>query len=155
VSAPRTSVTIRAAVAADLNELAALEEECFPDPWARSTLQTALDDEKTLLLVAECGGAVCGYATAWTILDEGELTRMAVTRHARGQGIGAALLQAVWRECWRRGARVVFLEVRAGNEVARRLYERCGFARTGVRRRYYADGEDAVVMKISVSPASL
>jgi len=44
--------------------------------------------------------------------------------------------------------RVIFLEVRAGNVVARRLYRLVGFKDLGVRRGYYGPGQDAIVMEL-------
>ena len=47
----------------------------------------------------------------------------------------------------------VLLEVRQSNEVAQRLYTRHGFVPIGRRRRYYqAPPEDAVVMRLTLSP---
>jgi ribosomal-protein-alanine N-acetyltransferase len=144
------AVALRAAKLADLEAIVRLENVSFAEPWTRSTLRAALTDEHTQVLLAEREGAACGYAVVWNILDEGELTSLAVAPDARGQGIGATLLKAALRACRRRGARTVFLEVRVDNVAARRLYERCGFTRAGLRRGYYGDGADAVVMKISL-----
>ena len=44
----------------------------------------------------------------------------------------------------------VFLEVAAANGPAGLLYEGAGFVRCGVRRRYYADGGDALVLRLSL-----
>ena len=141
-------ITIRYADIADISELIDLEVECFADTWTQSTLTTALTDEKTFVLVAEDeAGKICGYATAWVILDEGELTRVAVFSNKRQCGIGEHLTRAILQVCRKNGARMMFLEVRASNTAAQRLYGRCGFARAGLRRGYYADGEDAVIMK--------
>ena len=148
VSTLSPALVIRDARLPDITELMVLEAECFPDAWTQSTLATALTDEKTFVLVAEDeAGKVCGYATAWVILDEGELTRVAVTAKKRGRGVGEILAQAILQVCRTNGARTMFLEVRASNMTAQRLYERCGFVRAGLRRGYYADGEDAVIMK--------
>jgi ribosomal-protein-alanine N-acetyltransferase len=68
----------------------------------------------------------------------------------RGQGLGKKILQALLDFCRGCGAHKVFLEVRAGNVVAQRLYARCGFVEAGLRRRYYADGEDAVLMRYDI-----
>ena len=61
-------------------------------------------------------------------------------------GIGSALLSGLLDEAARRGAKSVFLEVRADNPPAQAMYERFGFKRIGVRRRYYDDGTDAYTM---------
>ena len=50
------------------------------------------------------------------------------------------------------GAREVFLEVRASDDVARHLYERHGFTAIGLRRNYYPRlGEDALVMRADLT----
>jgi ribosomal-protein-alanine N-acetyltransferase len=145
------NITIRHADLADIAELIALENDCFADAWTQSTLNTALTDEKTFVLVAEDeAGKICGYATAWVILDEGELTRVAVFAENRGRGIGRVLTKAILELCRNHGAQTMFLEVRESNTTAQRLYERCGFSRAGLRRGYYADGEDAVIMRNSL-----
>ena len=47
---------------------------------------------------------------------------------------------------WRGGAATSTLEVRAGNLPAKRLYEKLGYEVAGVRKRYYRDGEDGLIM---------
>jgi ribosomal protein S18 acetylase RimI-like enzyme len=68
----------------------------------------------------------------------------------QGLGLGAAILDWLVDDAGSRGARSMLLEVRPSNTPALRLYERKGFHRVGLRRRYYPahDGarEDAIVM---------
>jgi ribosomal-protein-alanine N-acetyltransferase len=144
--ATQHSIKIRSAVPEDAPAVVAIEKACFADSWTERSIQKALTDERTGVLVAQREGAICGYAAAWTVGDEGEITRLAVIEAARGHGIGEQLLDATLKECVQRGVMRLFLEVRASNTPARRLYERCGFVEAGLRRRYYRDGEDAVIM---------
>jgi ribosomal protein S18 acetylase RimI-like enzyme len=71
-------------------------------------------------------------------------------RAVAGRGLGAGMLDWLGRDAARRGAATMMLEVRPSNTAALRLYERKGFHRIGLRRRYYpaAAGtrEDAIVM---------
>lgn len=145
------SSIIRPAVTEDLPALLGIETACFADPWASHTLLEALQDERTFVFVATVAGEVRGYGVAWTVFDEGDLTRLAIDPAARRLRLGAHLTQALLQECHRRGAQRVFLEVRVSNEQARRLYEWQGFKQVGLRRNYYADGEDAVVMKADLT----
>jgi len=144
-------IVIRPAVSDDASCIVAIARDSFIDPWTEGSLREAVDQsvagERTVVVVATVNGAVCGYAVAWTVGDEGEIADLAVAPEHRGCGIGARLLEAVLGLCARRSAARIFLEVRAGNDGARRLYERCGFVQIGVRRNYYRDGEDALVMK--------
>lgn len=89
-----------------------------------------------------------GYAGLRAVGVEGDVQTIAVAEHARGRGIGRALLAELLAEAGRRGVREIFLEVRADNPVARSLYESVGFVEIGVRPRYYQPEDvDAVVMK--------
>jgi ribosomal-protein-alanine N-acetyltransferase len=75
-----------------------------------------------------------------------------VTGTAQGRGIGTLLLRDLLAAA---GPRPVFLDVRADNAVAQRLYERHGFVRVGRRRKYYQpSGTDALVMSREFAPAT-
>jgi ribosomal-protein-alanine acetyltransferase len=82
------------------------------------------------------------------VADEVHLLNVAVHPERRGRGYGRQLVAAVTAEAEASGARVVFLEVRSGNVVARRLYRTLGFRDLGVRRGYYGPGQDAIVMEL-------
>lgn len=140
------TAAVRPAKLADVPALCLLEAACFAPPWSEASVREAVEGARSFAFVAEVEGALVGFGAAWTLLEEGEITRVAVRPAARGQGIGAALMRALLHECAARGAGMVFLEVRAGNASARRLYETLGFAACGTRRAYYPNGEDALVM---------
>ena len=81
------------------------------------------------------------------MLDEGDVTNVAVRRDRQREGIGNFLMESMIRLAEERGITMIHLEVRAGNETAIRLYERQGFVRDGLRKGYYTDPtEDAVLM---------
>ncbi len=76
---------------------------------------------------------------------------LAVAEQRWGQGLGAALLDALLSEAARRGCGEVFLEVRVDNARAQRLYQRRGFTEIGIRRGYYQpSGTDALVMRLTL-----
>ena len=91
---------------------------------------------------------ILGYSVCWRVLDELHLLNVAVHPEHRGGAIGRRLVEAVLDDGRLTGARVVYLEVRAGNVAARRLYRRLGFRDLGVRRAYYGPGQDAIVMEL-------
>lgn len=132
-----------------LAEVLPLEQALFGDaPWTERTFWSELAQLETRWYVVALEGAqVVGYAGLCDYPDEAWVQTMAVDAAHQGRGTGGTLLRALLSEADRRGQRVVSLEVRAGNAVAQRLYERHGFVRTGVRRGYYQPGgEDAVLM---------
>jgi len=132
----------------DLDGVMAIEEVSFPTPWSRGMfLEDFPRDFSDTLVAAGADDEVLGYAVCWTIAGESHLLNIAVHPAWRGQGIGRALLSECIRRAARAGASLIFLEVRAGNEAAERLYRSMGFVFRGIRKGYYTDtGEDAVIL---------
>lgn len=136
-----------------LDEVAALERVCFPDPWSRSMLAEELDNALSAFLVAlDETGAVAGYAGLQVILDEGYILNIAVRPDCRRQGVAGQLIQVFLD--FARGNRLAFLtlEVRASNYDAIALYGSRGFRERGRRRNYYEHPrEDAIIMTLDLS----
>ena len=132
----------------DLDGVMEIEEVSFPTPWSREMfLEDFPRDFSDTLVAAGTEDEVLGYAVCWTIAGESHLLNIAVHPAWRGRGIGRALLSECIRRAAGAGASRVFLEVRAGNEAAQRLYRSMGFAFRGIRKGYYTDtGEDAVIL---------
>jgi len=132
----------------DLDGVMAIEEVSFPTPWSRGMfLEDFPRDFSDTLVMAGTEDEVLGYAVCWTTAGESHLLNIAVHPERRGEGIGRALLSECIRRAARAEASVIFLEVRAGNEAAQRLYRSMGFAFRGIRKGYYTDtGEDAVIL---------
>ena len=94
-------------------------------------------------------GEILGFIVFWLIVDEAHLANFAVSPGHRRQGIGRMLLDHGLRACYEGGARVSFLEVRAGNEPAIGLYTSRGYHTEGIRKQYYQDNhEDALMMNL-------
>ena len=127
--------------------LAALEAACFSHPWSENALRDELDNPTAVFFVAEGeDGAVLGYVGMHHILDEADITNVAVFPAARRQGVGRALLRAVADYAARQALVRVTLEVRASNAAAIALYEGFGFVQDGRRPRFYSDPtEDALL----------
>jgi ribosomal-protein-alanine N-acetyltransferase len=132
-----------------------LERALFPEqPWTAVAFWSELAQLDTRHYLVAVGGpddavdgSLLGYAGLCDYPDDAWVQTLAVAPGAQGRGIGSRLLTALLAEAERRRQRVVQLEVRAGNTVAQRLYERHGFVRSGLRRGYYSEGrEDAVLM---------
>jgi [ribosomal protein S18]-alanine N-acetyltransferase len=144
--------------AADLPAVAGLERDLFPDDaWTPEMFASELSGTGRYYLVAEDGGQLVGYAGLLAPAHrpsrraphgQADVLTMAVASSHWGQGIGSALLEALLAEAAARGCAEVFLEVRADNPRAQRLYLRYGFAEAGLRRGYYQpSGTDAIVMR--------
>ncbi|TDC42972.1 ribosomal-protein-alanine N-acetyltransferase [Actinomadura sp. KC345] len=136
---------------ADLPAVHRLEQVLFPeDAWSEELLGAELADQPRTrhYVVAEAsGGDIVGYAGLAAAGGQADVQTIGVRDDQRGSGIGAALLTELLDEAARRNSESVFLEVRADNDGARRLYERFGFDEVGIRKRYYQPSDvDAIVM---------
>jgi len=132
---------------ADLDQVLVIEQACFPRGWNRSHFQAELASERASCVVAEQDGRVAGYLCLTVLLDEAEILDVAVDPALQGRGIGAQLVQWACAEALQRGACLLLLEVRATSQPAISLYERFGFVRNGLRKAYYEQGVDALLME--------
>jgi ribosomal-protein-alanine N-acetyltransferase len=148
-------VTFRAMREADLDLVAAIEEDLFPDPWPRRLfLEDIRDPGGALAVTGEDGSGLVCYAVAWQVGGEFHIANMAVRRDRQGVGIGRMLLDRVLADGARRGCRSATLEVRPSNRRALLLYRSRAFREVAIRRGYYRNGEDALVMLRELGPAS-
>ena len=143
-------MTVRRAMIEDAKEIFAIEMECFSVPWSLDSIETELlNEDKKLYYVVEEANGVVGYAGAWLVYDEGQITNIAIRPSARRQGFGAKLTSALIEECFKRGMHEIFLEVRISNLSALSLYRQLGFTVKGMRKNYYSEPkEDAYIMSL-------
>lgn len=132
----------------DVDTIAEMEKRCFPqDAWTKGMLSELLDSPYEWAVLAEEGGQVCGYCVLSVLFEDAEVLNIAVAPAYRKQGYGKLLMETMLEKARSLNALQCFLEVRESNTPAIRLYESYGFAQYGVRKRYYEDGENALVMK--------
>ncbi len=136
----------------DLAGVLDIERRSFAQPWSRAFFEKELSTAFARLVVAVEDSRprplIVGYTCRWRVTDEVHVLNVAVHPERRGYGYGRLLVDAVIAEARDTRARVAFLEVRAGNFVARRLYRSLGFRELGIRRGYYGPGQDAIVMEL-------
>ena len=129
--------------------LAALEKECFADPWSENGLAEELDNPCAHFLVAEHHEEVWGYMGTHIVADEMSITNIAVKTEFRRHGVARALLQEAYMLACNKGLSRITLEVRVSNEAAIRLYESMGYVKDGIRPRFYAHPtEDAAIYSL-------
>lgn len=141
---------IRRAGPDDAALLARLEAQSFGErSWGENNVKASFVAPRvTILLAGKVANPPSGFAM-WRDLDgEAELLTIGVEPGAQRKGLAAALLEAVRKQAIQAGAGRLFLEVDAGNEAALALYKAAGFEKISLRRAYYRDGADAVIMQV-------
>lgn len=139
--------TFRRMTAADIDNVLKIEYAAFSHPWTRGIFLDSLDAYECWVMFE--GEQQVGHGVINVIIDEAHLLNITVKPQSQGRGVGLRLLEHLMSQARAGGGHECFLEVRASNGPAYRLYERYGFNEIGRRRGYYpaADGrEDALIM---------
>ena len=142
-------INIQAATEADLDAILDMENLSFLSPSSSREMESELVNEVSRFFVARHDGVICGYIIFWLVLDEVHLISIAVHPEYRRRKIASKLFQFML-DCVKPGPKSVYLEVRSSNEDALDFYRKMGFEETGLRKKYYPDGEDAVLMKLCI-----
>lgn len=140
-------MTFREMLVEDLDQVMEIENDLISPPWTREGFFTFLLKDENMFFVVEEKGQILGYCSMQTVLDEGDILNVAVTRNRQKEGIGYFLVDSMLMLAAARGIHIVHLEVRESNGSARRLYQRLGFKEDGFRKNYYTEPvENAVLM---------
>lgn len=146
----RTDFIIRPMAEADIDAVLAIEHESYKHPWNRTHFLDELNSDHSFPLVAtDSEERIIGFICPRFLMEEGHIYNVAVGRSFRKRGVGRFLLNEVLANFRERGVATVYLEVRTSNNAAIALYRQLGFDSTGVRRSYYENGEDAILMEFN------
>ena len=137
----------------DLPAVCAIEEASFPDPYPMDFFEWLLARMGSGFLVACESGIVLGYVVCGVVgAGKGHLISIATLPGSRRTGVGTRLMESVIGQLGEKGVSVVRLEVRQSNTAAISFYAGLSFVESGRKKRYYPDGEDAVVMMKRLGP---
>jgi ribosomal-protein-alanine N-acetyltransferase len=151
---PAADVSVTSFRIRDLPQVLDIENLCFAEEaYPEELLRELAGKPSAVFLVARSEDRILGYAVAVLRGRSAELISIAVHPGYRRGGVGQALLDAVLRRLRRAGAASCRLAVRTSNSAAIAFYEKNGFRRLKLLRRYYADDGDAFLMRKSLRPA--
>jgi len=141
---------------AQLAAVMAIEQAAYAVPWTRGNFIDSIAGSHHAQCLFGDEGILLGYCVAMLAADEAHLLNLTVAPAEQRLGHASFMLDSLIASCRRDGATQLWLEVRASNERARRLYRRHGFAEVGLRKTYYpplpgGTREDAVVMGLELT----
>jgi len=144
------TVTIRRARPEDITAVSDIEQVSFPDPWSAGILAETLSYFPKTFFVATFRGSVIGFIVGG-LEDTGEqiyghICNLAVAPPFRNSGVGRMLVEREEHQFAIELAAGVQLEVRLSNYAAQQFYRKIGYREVFLIDRYYANGDDAVVM---------
>jgi ribosomal-protein-alanine N-acetyltransferase len=130
----------------DAHALSYIELEIFPAPWSEESLKTFLALHNVEGEAAMLDGQIIGYVFVQYAADEVHILNLGVRPNYRRRGLATLLLLRLLERARKQRASACFLEVRVGNPAAQKLYFKQKFAPVTVRKQYYPDGEDALIL---------
>ncbi len=138
---------IRFAQEEDLPFIYKIALQSFSTPWSLESFKEELANPSSKIKVAEIDGEVVSYIIYRKILDEAEILSLAVKPEFRRKCIAQALVREALEDM-KNTVKSCFLEVRVSNLKAINLYEKLGFKKYSIRKKYYLmPDEDAIIMK--------
>ncbi|GAB2552754.1 ribosomal protein S18-alanine N-acetyltransferase [Gracilibacillus alcaliphilus] len=137
---------------ADIEAVKQIDQRSFPVPWPEHVYYEELNNNQyAQYFVVTANQKVIGFCGTWMVLDEAQITNIAIDPDYRNHGYGQALFQYVITEAVARGIERLSLEVRVSNLKAQRIYKKFGLQPGGIRKNYYSDNqEDALVLWVNL-----
>ncbi|MGG7076420.1 ribosomal protein S18-alanine N-acetyltransferase [Clostridium sardiniense] len=131
----------------DLNGVYEVSSLSLKESWGLDSITKEISNKLARYVVCKEDNKVVGFAGAWLIASEGQITNVAVHPEYRGKGIGKKLMESLISSLKQEDCNAITLEVRESNTVAKNLYKNFGFISEGIRKNFYEDNkEDANIM---------
>ncbi len=132
--------------AEDGADCVALDQLALGGLWSTEQWERELSEARRPVLGWRQEGGLLALASSWLVVDELQITAVAVHPEHRRQGLAFQLLQALLLLGRDAGAERATLEVSSRNPAARALYARLGFKEVAIRHGYYRNGDDALIL---------
>ncbi len=124
--------------------LSYMESQLFDHPWTIKQIASHLDSSNPIWISVDENNEIQGYLLASEVVGEWEIFRIAVAPEWRRRGVAQTLVSHLESIC--KIDETIFLEVKSSNISALNLYKKEGFLENGMRKGYYNDGSDAILM---------
>ena len=130
----------------DLNKISPVLLKEFDDFWNYNIFKSELENENSKYVVAKNNDEIVGFACIWISIDEAHVTNIVTKKDLRKNGIGSTLLEELINLSKNLNLVSITLEVNENNLDAIKLYEKFGFEKLGIRKKYYNNTDNALIM---------
>lgn len=127
-------------------------EENFDKFWNYNILKSELENPFSTYIVAinSENNEVLGYAGIWQPTDEVHITNIVIKKEYRNKKIGTKMLEELIKIAKKRKIKNITLEVNINNKIAIQLYNKYNFKEVGLRKKYYNNADDALIMTLKI-----
>lgn len=134
----------------DLNSIADVLETEFDNFWNYNVFKQELENENSIYIVAKIEDKIVGFGGIWKSVDDVHITNIVVKKDCRHLGIGAKILDKLINIAKELKFTSITLEVNENNDIAIKLYEKFRFKKLGIRKKYYNNSDNAVIMTLEL-----
>jgi len=132
----------------DVAEAVEIERTTIYSPWTGDMFLKEIGGKNSGLTAFKFENRLIGYFCFWKVFDEAHLLNLSLHVDFRGKGLGRFLINCLEEACKSMDISKIILEVAETNYAAIKLYNKCGFIRVGLRKRFYEEtGDDAILME--------
>lgn len=135
----------------DLNSIKDILFSDFDDFWNYDILKEELSYKNSFYIIVIDNNEICGFAGFKQILDSADIMNIVVKKNKRNNGIGTLLLENLVKIASEKHIKTLTLEVSVNNIYAIKLYQNLGFKNVGIRKGYYRNGDDAIIMQLNLN----
>lgn len=126
----------------------------FDDFWTISTLKNELQNPNSQYIIAKLNNEIVGFGGIWKAVDDIHITDIVVKKIFRRQNIGSIILKQLISLAEKQNITSITLEVNSINIPAQKLYEKIGFKKVGLRKKYYNNTDDAIIYTKDLTDAN-
>lgn len=135
-------------ILSDLELISTSLETEFDDFWNYNILKNALQNPNNIILVAKDIQNIVGFAVINIVLDEATIENIVTKKDMRNKHIASNMIEEIIKICKEKRLSSLTLEVNSLNTPAINLYQKFNFKNTGLRKKYYNNTDDAIIMSL-------
>ena len=127
-------------------------KEDFDEFWNENVLKNELENPASTYIVAvDEQNNVIGYAGIWQPIDEAHITNIVTKKDKRENKVATKMLEELIKIATKRRLNSITLEVNTNNIPAINLYRKYNFKEVGIRKKYYNNIDDAIIMTLNIT----
>lgn len=134
----------------DLSEVLLMEAASFSTPWSKAMFIEEMENPFAYSITVKQKETpkhlILGFFCFRNIRDESELFKICVHPQHRRLGIGKKMMRYYMEFCYSRDIKTFYLEVEAFNQAAIHLYQLFSYQPSGIRKKFYQNTCDALLM---------
>ena len=134
----------------DLLEISQILYSDFDNFWTVETFKQELENPNTYYVVAKIDSEIVGFGGIYQILNEMQLNYIVTKKEKRNLGIASQILDNLISFANNKNIEYITLEVNEKNTNAIKLYEKFGFKQIGLRKKYYNNIDNAILMQKNI-----